>query len=229
MTQHRRQIVREVLPKLRESLRGRPAELVAVTATAAGKFVFGEWLALDLYYVVGAVLFWAGFVAVRHARNPSVLHRWGFTRNGFRRGMRMTAPYAAIGIGFCVVYGLISGGAVVNWNMAFLLLLYPVWGTIQQFLVVALLADNVVALSGERVSETSAVLSAAVLFAAIHVPETPLVFATFYLGIVTTSVFFRSRNIWAAGLFHGWYATLFYHLVMGEDPLGSILAAAFGG
>lgn len=229
MTQRRRPLVREVLPKLRESLRGRPAELAAVTITAAGKFVFGEWLELDFYYVIGAVVFWALFVVVRHARNPSVLTRWGFTRKGFRRGMLMTGPYAAIGIGFCVVWGIASGNAVVNWNMAVLLLLYPIWGTIQQFLVVALLADNVVALSDERMSETTAVLGAAILFAAIHVPETPLVFATFYLGIVTTSVFFRSRNLWAAGLFHGWFATLFYHLVMGEDPLGAILSAAFGG
>lgn len=220
--------MRVVAPKLRESLRGRPFELGAVTATAAGKFVFGEWLGLDFYYVVGACLFWAVFVGFRYKWNNSVLRRWGFTRRGFRRGMLLTVPYAAVGIGFCIVYGVASGNAVVSWNMAILLLLYPIWGTIQQFLVVALLADNVVALSNERVSETVAVLGAATLFAAIHVPETPLVFATFYLGIVTTSVFFRSRNLWAAGVFHGWYATLFYYLVMGQDPLGSILTAAFG-
>ena len=39
--------------------------------------------------------------------------------------------------------------------------------------------------------------------------------------------FFRTRNIWISGLFHGWYATVFYHFVMGEDPLGSLLRAAF--
>jgi hypothetical protein len=202
--------------------------LGAVAVTAAGRFIFGEWLNLDFYYVIGACLLWAVYVGLRYNWNESVLRRWGFTRRGFRRGMLLTAPYAAIGIGFCVVYGIASKNAIVNWNLAILLLLYPIWGTIQQFLVVALLADNAVALSGEKVSETAAVLGAATLFAAIHVPETPLVFATFYLGIVTTSVFFRSRNIWAAGIFHGWFATLFYYLVMGEDPLGGILHAAFG-
>ncbi len=211
----------------RESIRGRIFELVAIIVTAAGKFILGDLLGLGLYYVVLACAFWIGYVLLRVRWHRSVLVRWGFTRHGVFAGLKLVGPVAAVSLTSFVIYGLVTGGAVVNLEFVLLLLLYPIWGTIQQFMVVALLADNVAALSRERVPEWAAILLAAVLFAMVHLPEYPLVAATFVLGLVTTTTFFRTRSIWISGLFHGWYATVFYHFVMGENPLGILFRGAF--
>ncbi|MFW5686246.1 MAG: type II CAAX prenyl endopeptidase Rce1 family protein [Spirochaetota bacterium] len=216
------------LPKLRESLRGRTVELVAAATTAAGKFVLADWLGLQLEFTVGAIAFWVIYVVLRHKANPTVLQRWGFRRGRLREAALWSGLALLGGGGFCVVYALVAGGAIVNWNLALTLLLYPSWGLIQQFLLVALLADNVMALRRERTPEFVVVMFSALIFSAIHFPETDLMTATFFLGAATTLIFFRTRNLWAVGVLHGWFASLFYFLVMGHDPLEPLLRAAFG-
>jgi membrane protease YdiL (CAAX protease family) len=212
---------------IRESQRGRAFELSAAAVTAAGKFVLGDLLGLGLSFVIAACLFWFGYVIVSVGRDRSVLDRWGFTRRGTARAGREAAPFAALALAGFVVYGLVTGRALVNGRLLILLAAYPIWGTIQQFLVVAVVADNAVALSRGRVPEWVAVLLAALLFAAVHLPVYPLVIATFFLGIMTTVLFFRTRSMWVPGILHGWYASVFYHFVLGEDPLGSLLSGAF--
>ncbi len=214
------------LPSLRESPRGRAFELCAAAMTAAGKFVFTDWLEYQLPYTVGAIIFWAAYVMLRHKADESVVRRWGFRHAGLREAAVLSGLAFLAGGGFCVGYALISGEALVNWNLALLLLLYPAWGLVQQFLVVALLADNLMALMRERTPEFVVVMVAALVFSAVHVPETELMIATFFLGTATTLIFFRTRNLWMVGLLHGWFATLFYFLVLRHDPLTPLLEAA---
>lgn len=222
-------IVRHIrLPKLRGSLRGRATELVAAGVTAAGKFVLADWLGLRLEFTVGAIAFWVAYVVLRHKANPTVLQRWGFRRAGSGEATILSALALAVGGGYCLAHALVTGEAIVNGNLLLILLLYPAWGLIQQFLLVALLADNMMALTRERTPEFVIVMTSALVFSAIHFPETDLMIATFFLGAATTLIFFRTRNLWAVGVLHGWFASLFYFLVMGHDPLAPLLAAAFG-
>jgi membrane protease YdiL (CAAX protease family) len=102
-------------------------------------------------------------------------------------------------------------------------MLYPPWGVVQQFLVVALIAENLVAMGRGRIGEPLAVVLTACGFAAIHVHDYRLVGATFLLGLVTTSVYFRTKNVWVPGILHGWFATLVYYLVLGEDPWAELV------
>ena len=215
------------VPRQRGSLRGRPVELIAAALTAAGKFVLADWLGLELEYTIAAIAFWVVYVTLRHKANPTVLRRWGFRKAGMEEAAVLTGAALLAGGGFCVVYALVSGNAVVNWNLPLTLLLYPAWGLIQQFLLVALLADNVMALKREQTPEFVVVMFSALVFSAIHFPETDLMIATFFLGAATTLIFFRTRNIWLIGALHGWFATLFYYLVMAEDVLAPFLEAAF--
>ena len=214
------------LPKLREVRRGRVLELGAAAVTAAGKFIFADWLDLQLWYTVLAIIFWATYVMLRHKADPNVLKRWGFQRAGMREASLWCGLALLAGGGACVAYALVAGEAIVNANLALILLLYPAWGLVQQFLLVALLADNLMALTRERTSELAIVLVSALIFSAIHIPEVDLMVATFLLGAATTLIFFRTRNIWMIGILHGWFASLFYFLVLRHDPLAPLLDAA---
>ena len=215
-------------PKLGESIGCRKLELTAAAATAAGKFIMADWLDLQLPYTIGAIAFWVSYLVLRHKSNPTVLRRWGFSRNGLGEASLLCALAFLVGGGFSVGSALAGSGAIVNWNLALILLLYPAWGLVQQFLLVALLADNVMALRREQTPEFVVVMFSALLFSAIHFPETELMIATFFLGATTTMIFFRTRNLWMIGILHGWFASLFYFLVMGHDPLAPLLQAAFG-
>ena len=214
------------VPGLREDRNGRVFELGAAAATAAGKFILSEWLEFQLHFTIGAIIFWVGYVMLRHKADPSVLRRWGFRAAGLREATILSAGALAVGGGFCIVYALMSRSAIVGPNLVLLMLLYPAWGLVQQFLVVAIFADNLMALTRERSPEFVIVMVSALVFSAVHVPETELIIVTFFLGIATTLIFFRTRNIWMIGVLHGWFASLFYFLVLGHDPLAPLLAAA---
>jgi len=98
-----------------------------------------------------------------------------------------------------------------------------VWGLVQQFLVVALLARNL----GET-RRGVAIAVAIILFAAVHLPSLPLAGLGMAIGVYCTVSFFRTPNLWLLGLFHGWFATLVYVFVLQKDPWADVITAALG-
>jgi hypothetical protein len=191
-------------------------EIVFVLLTGLGQFLVAGWLELQLAYVLGACLFWAGFVVIRAMADPSVLTEWGFTTRGFGRSMALLGPVMLLTAFGFVAYGKLAGSMVLNWHILLIGLLYPLWGLVQQFLIVALLAGNMK--NHSRIPEPGIVLLTALIFAGVHAPSIPLIGAAFILALVTTMVYFRTRNLWALGIFHGWFATGLYFLVLGRDP-----------
>lgn len=211
----------EHIQTLREGLRGRAFELGAVVVTGVGFVIVG----LSFLYIGVASLFWVAYVFARYRWDNDVFSRWGFRRAGFRDAAKLSLPFAVAAAAFSITYALIWGDPLLNAHLPLLLVLYPPWGVVQQFLVVALIAENLVAVSGGRISEPLSVVLSACGFAAIHVHDYRLVGATFLLGLVTTSVYFRTKNVFVPGILHGWFATLLYYLVLGEDPWAELVLA----
>jgi membrane protease YdiL (CAAX protease family) len=191
-------------------------EIVFVLLTGLGQFLLAGWLELQLAYVLGACLFWAGFVVIRAKSDASVLTDWGFRTRGFGRSMAFLAPAILLTTFGFAAYGKLTGSMMLNWHILLICLIYPFWGLVQQFLIVALLAGNM--RKHSRIPGAVIVLLTALIFAGVHAPSLPLMGAAFVLALVTTMVYFRTRNLWALGIFHGWFATGLYFLVLGRDP-----------
>lgn len=198
-------------------------EIAAVLLTGLGNFLLADWLDLRLSFIAGACLFWTLFVAIRVTANPALLREWGFTTRNLGRSLALLAPVLIAATAAFAAYGALAGRSVLNWHILPIGLLYPVWGLVQQFLVVALLAGNM--RKHSRIPERWIVLLSSLIFAAAHVPALPLVAAAFFLGVVATTVFFRAGNLWALGLFHGWFATGLYYLVLGRDLWREVVSA----
>jgi hypothetical protein len=190
-------------------------EIAFVLLTGLGNFVLATGFDRQLTYVVGACLFWTGFVAVRAIADFSDLGEWGFSSRNFGRSVTLLLPAMVLTVSGFAAYGLLTGRILMNWHFVLICLLYPLWGLVQQFLVVALLAGNMKKYS--RIPEWGIVLFTALVFAAAHAPSLPLVAAAFFLAVITTSVYFRARNLWTLGIFHGWYGTSLYFFVLGQD------------
>ena len=73
-------------------------EIFAVLLTGLGNFVLADWLGLRLAFVVGACLFWMGFVAIRASADASVLGEWGLTTRNLGRSLGLLAPVAALAV-----------------------------------------------------------------------------------------------------------------------------------
>ena len=112
-----------------------------------------------------------------------------------------------------------------HWHMIPLLLFYPVWGLIQQFLVQALVAGNLSGTSGVVGAPWFVTIVCAGLFAVVHLPDLVLAICTFLLGLAFTPIYLKWRNLWPLGIYHGWLGVFVYFWVLNRDPWLEMLGA----
>jgi hypothetical protein len=208
---------------MRPRLDGAPCfELVAVLASALLHFVTTLWVPLR---AVDQAVLGFGWLALRRdprAHTPACSRAWGMASRGSR-------PVCARGRDRVSRRGLRvrrdrSSGAntfVIDAHLVPLLAVYPLWGWVQQLLVLGIAVGN---LERFGVPPRLLVLVGGVGFAAVHVPDWPLCGATLLLGLLCCALFLRWRNLWPLGVLHGWLGALFYRWVLARDPWADVLA-----
>lgn len=192
--------------------------MAAVVLTAAGKFFFMDYLGWRLPFIAIAILCWTGYIVYQSRMAPGVFHYWGFRTGNFTGVMRKVLPLGLIAVAAFIVIGLYRSTIHITWHIIPILILYPVWGTIQQFLLIALTAGNLDDYTRPRPRKGIIVLLSAILFAAVHFPYLWLMIATFILSIFYCLIYLSERNLYVLGLFHGWLGAVFYYAVLERDP-----------
>jgi hypothetical protein len=197
-------------------------EVAAVIITALLKIIFMDFLNWRLPFIVVAIMGWLSYVIYQKNRNPGILQRWGFRIDNFTRVVRMIFPF-----GIAAVMAFFALGAYFNtlnmtWHIFPILVLYPVWGTIQQFLVISLVAGNLQDIKSFQLNRIVVILTTATLFALVHYPYYWLMVGTFFLAILYGIVFLKERNVFVLGLFHGWLGGLFFYTVVDRDPFEEV-------
>ena len=183
-------------------------------------------LGLQGAYIVVAAGFWIGFVAITAVRRPEVARDWGFRWDNAGPAFRASAAV------FVPVMALMAAIAwrrqelVLSRSLPLMLVLYPAWGLVQQFLVQGLLVRNL-ARGPLRDRERWLVAAGGVLFALVHVGNAVMVVATAAVGAAFVALYLRFRNLWPLGLFHGWLATLFYLWFLQRDKLTEVFGELF--
>lgn len=202
--------------------RQRIQEIIAVVLTGMGKFVFMDILNWRLPFIVFAILAWSAYVVYRSKKNPGILMYWGFRTDTFTKVLKMILPFGVIAILASFTIGYFSGTLLLTWHIFPILLLYPVWGVIQQFLVIGLVAGNLQDLTSIRWSNALIIFVTALLFGLIHYPYGWLMAGTFVLALLYGFIYLKARNVYVMGLFHGWLGAIFFYTVVGRDPFAEI-------
>ena len=192
-------------------------EILAVVLTGALKYVMMDWLGWRLFYISGAMLFWGVYIFMRYRKDPRILQLWGIRKRNFRRTFLFLLPFALVMVGLIAVYGFYVKANFLNWRIIPVLAIYPLWGIIQQFMMIALVAGNLQAITSLRFRRSQVMVWTSLLFALVHYPYLPLMLYAFLMEIIFIYTFFRWRNIWPLGLFHGWVSSLFLFFVSGRD------------
>ncbi|RTQ50308.1 CPBP family intramembrane metalloprotease [Hymenobacter gummosus] len=192
--------------------------MAAVLLTAAGKFLFMDYLHWRLPFILTAMAAWGLYVFVRQRRRPGILAYWGFRTDNFGRVLRLVLPFGLGAVAACALIGTYRGSLNLTWHILPILLLYPLWGTVQQFLLIALTAGNLHELPGIQLGRVLIVLLSAALFGAIHYPFGWLMLGTFVLAVFYGFVYLKERNLYVLGIFHGWLGAIFFYTVVGRDP-----------
>ncbi len=198
-------------------------EICAVVVTGVCKFIFVDIYPAKFWYILCTVAFWSAYVSYRAAAAKDVFRHWGFRVDTFGAYFRTLAPFAIPSIVAFAVYGVWADTITFNVNIIPVLILYPAWGVIQQFLVIGLIAGNLNDMQGWHMPRPVNALVTAFIFSIVHYPSWMLIVGTFVLALIYTPLYLRYRNIWAPGILHGWLACFFYYFVLGRDAWAEVV------
>lgn len=204
-------------------------EIIAVALTGVGKFVFMDYLNWRLPFVVFAILAWSIYVRYRYKKDTLVLRDWGFRIDNFKTVLRLMMPFALLSILSFLVIGYLQGTLNLSWHIIPLLITYPIWGTVQQFLTIGLVAGNLNTLKFVRLNKFTVIVLTAILFSIVHYPSNWLMIGTFFLALYYGYVYLKSKNLYVLGLLHGWLGALFYYTVVNQDPFADVFLKIING
>lgn len=195
------------------------AESSAVLLTGVGKIIFINIYDYRLVFIVFSCLLWLAYAVFKYIEpNKSKSVRGETSDIGFLPTMKELFPYVlGLIVVFCL-FGIYTQRSVADYSIVFILMLYPIWGVLQQYLVLGIFGNNLKKIWGGKVPDYMIVLVTAVLFSVVHYPSLILIGATFFLAIVYMFLYLSGRNIIAMGVYHGWLAAFFFYFVLGRNP-----------
>lgn len=196
----------------------RLVEITAVIFTGLGKFIFMDLLNWRLPYIATATLFWVVYIFYQKRQHPDILQYWGLTTDHFGRTFVELLPLAVVSAGTFVLLGNHLGTNILSADVLPLLILYPFWGIIQQFIMIGVLAKNLSTLERVNLPTWGVVLVTALTFAVVHFPFFLLVIGTFLLALVYTTLYLKGRNLVVMGIYHGWLGAFFFFTVLERNP-----------
>jgi hypothetical protein len=204
--------------------RTRLYEIIAAALTGIGKIVFINLIDFRLPYIIISIVGWLCYIIYRYRQEPDIIRYWGLGTEKFGSSFLQLLPVALTCVAIFVGVGYYFQTEVLDWSLVLILMLYPIWGILQQFIVLGIYSRNLADGWGGQRSEATIIGLTAVLFAIVHYPSPLLIVATFFLAIVYTWLFLRGSSILALGIYHGWLGGVFFYTVLGRNPW----AEAFG-
>jgi uncharacterized protein len=190
--------------------------LAAAAVTVALHFLL-QARGPNLAFIVGSGLFWALFVAAHAWRDRGVFRGWGFRVDNLGPASLPAVLLFVVTAAGMAAYAAVQGFLRLPADLWPILLLYPAWGLVQQFLSLAIVLANLERTASLGRRKALLVLLGATLFALVHVPDPWLVAAAFALELAVIALYLRWRNLWTLGVLHGWLGGFFYLWVLNRD------------
>ena len=176
-----------------------------------------DWLHWNVFYITGIVLFWLAYILYRVKSNKETLIRWGFKKEHFKQSMLYLVPLVFITGMASVLYSSMNESLSFSWYFILSLLLYPLWGLIQQFMMLGIISQNLASATEGNMNRYLIIFLVSALFSMVHYPSFFLMIFTFFLEVVFATVYLKWRNLWAIGIAHGWIGTFILYYVLGRN------------
>jgi hypothetical protein len=197
---------------------GRPdwVALAGAAATVAAHLIL-QAAGPNPFFIGGACLFWTAFIIVRARHDRGCFRRWGFRADNLLAASVVPALLLILVAAGFAVYAHWHGTLRFPPHALLLLLIYPLWGLVQQFLALGVVVSNLERLPVLGGRKALLVLAGAALFGLIHAPDRLVMAGTFLLELLLVPLYLRHRNLWPLGVLHGWLGALFYLWALGRD------------
>jgi hypothetical protein len=200
-------------------------EIMMVILTGLGKLLFVDYLNLKFIYVLTAIIFWITYFFMRIRKDRTLITYWGLSFSNAKESFKIVSIVSSIILCAFIIYGIYYDTIKFSWNIILVLITYPIWGLVQQFLMMSLFAGNLKDFEFHYINKTLIILLTSFLFSIVHYPSLLLIIATFIMAIFYSILFLHKRNIIPLGIFHGFLGGIFYYIVLNRDPWLEFIAA----
>lgn len=193
-------------------------ETAAIIIAGFTYVFFQKQLMARPFFIIPIIAFLVIYLVIGMLVSKRDAASYGLTTKNLGESFMETSSLAIPAICVMVTWGLTRGNTP-SANFYCTLLLYPLWGFAQQFLFQGILFENLEKLGCGRWS----IPLTALIFCLFHWPEPILVGLTFFGGLAFSSIYARSRTIWAIGFYHGIIGSIAYYFLLNQDPLTTFL------
>ncbi len=197
-------------------------EILMALLTGVGKLVFFDLLNQRLLFMAAVIIGWSTYSILRFKQNPGAFTEWGFRTSNTKKVSKMILPFALFGFISTLLCGYLLGTIQITWHVFPMLLFYPIWGTLQQFLIIGIISGNLQNLKGVDIAKWKIILITSSLFAVVHFPYMWLIGSTFLLSGFYTWIYLKERNLYVLGILHGWLGAIFFYAIMERDPFTEV-------
>lgn len=211
--------------KQEESVDDARISLRAVTALEVASVTIS--VLITVWVIIPLQLNYRGLVAVpgllastfminSYRVRGETLHELGFTLRHLGRALLLLSTPIFIGGAVLIVIGYLNGSLHVKPGFRTRLVLLPLWGLIQQYILQAfiyrrlrfILVDEHLPKNEQTRRAWLAVFLTATLFSLVHAPNLELMALALLGGLVWSWVYERARNLLALGLSHALISAL---------------------
>ncbi|MEN0065240.1 MAG: CPBP family glutamic-type intramembrane protease [Myxococcota bacterium] len=170
-------------------------------------------------FIVGCMLLWGGYLLANAGERS---RQWGLapTRNLGSIVSVLALPFVIL-VAAGGMWATSLGRPLVPRYLWLSMLLYPLWGLVQQWLVQCLFIDNLRVVA--ELGRGWLVLIGAIGFGLLHLEHPALWAATSAMGGFYVALFQRYRNLWPLAVVHGWLGSLFYPWILGRNPMAELI------
>src|SRR5258705_13279812 len=104
-------------------------------------------------FIAVEIIAWVAYIIYRHKTKPGIMKYWGFRTDNFKPVLKKVLPFGLLSVIAIICAGLIQNSINITWHIIPILVLYPIWGIIQQFLLIALTAGNMHDMKGHKLNK----------------------------------------------------------------------------
>lgn len=191
--------------------------MLVIIITAVFKFILMDWLNWRAFYIAGISLIWVSYILYRLMENRDILRQWGFKKENFKPSAIFLFPLVILSIFASLIYAYLNNSLLVTWHIVPILILYPGWGIIQQYLMLGIISRNMGTIFKLTISRYVTIFMVSALFSLIHYPNPFLMISTFLMEVIFITAYMSWRNLWVIGIAHGWIATFLLYYVLERD------------
>lgn len=168
------------------------------------------WVNLAILLPTASIILWS------QLSSGYTWQQLGIRTDNLGASLALMSWFVAVAAVIMALVAMAKNRFTWTWNMTVSVILYPLWGYAQQFLILSFINVRLMELHWPVVVIA---LLTGFAFMLLHVPDKWLMPATFGLGFYFSLLFQEQPNILTLGIAHGWLGVLYYYWVIGKDPL----------